>query len=130
MPLDLCKSLFVDATTCTKLKPDAYTILNDHYCKFIQLKSSHAAGSQETCDMKAMVTDNCPLMYYSLNGDYELIEDTEELADAMNYFSNDRNQHAEVRKFGRVKGGNDFRLCLFKQASCLFPQSESIDGRD
>ena len=35
-----------------------------------------------------------------------------------------------MKSLGRVKGGSDFRLCLFKKASCLFPQSDSIDGRD
>ena len=35
-----------------------------------------------------------------------------------------------MKRLGRVKGGNDFRLCLFKKASCLFPQLDSIDGRD
>ena len=29
MPMDLYKTLFEDATTCVKLKPDAFTILND-----------------------------------------------------------------------------------------------------
>ena len=48
MPLNLYKTLFVDASTCVELKPDAFTVLNDLYCKFIQLKSSHAAGSPET----------------------------------------------------------------------------------
>ena len=35
--------------------------------------------------MKTMVM-NCPPMYYSLNGDYELIEDTLELVDAFQYY--------------------------------------------
>ena len=60
--------------------------------------------------MKEMVTESCPLMYYSLTGDYELIEDTEELADAFNYLSAERNQHLDVRRLGRVKDGNNFRL--------------------
>ena len=47
MPLDLYKTLFDDATTCVKLKPDTFTILNDLFCKFIQAKSSHAAASSE-----------------------------------------------------------------------------------
>ena len=36
----------------------------------------------------------------------------------------------EVKRLGRVAGGLDLRLCLFKKASHLFPQSNSIDGRD
>ena len=130
MPLNLYKTLFVNGATCAELKPKAFMLLNDIYCKFIQTKSSHTAGSQETQAMKKMVTESCPLMYYSSNGDFELIENTQELIDAFNYFSVERNQHADVRSIERVKGGNDFRLCLFKKASCLFPQSDSIDGRD
>ena len=47
MPLDLYKTLFEDATTCVKLILDAFTILNDLFCKFIQAKSSHADASSE-----------------------------------------------------------------------------------
>ena len=98
MPLNLYKTLFVDGTTCAELKPEDFTLLNYIYCKFIQTKSSHTAGSQETQDMKKMVTESCPLMYYSSNGDYELIEDTEELANAFNYFSVDYNWHGDISK--------------------------------
>ena len=40
---------------------------------------------------------NCPLMYYSSNCDYELIEDTLELADAFQYFVTERNCHVFVK---------------------------------
>ena len=121
MPLNLYKTLFVDGTTCAELKLEAFTMLNDIYCKFIQTKSSHTAGLGETQAMKKMVSENYPLMYYSVTGNYRLIEDMQELADAFNYFSNDQNRHVEVKRLRRVKGGNDFRLCLFKKASYLFP---------
>ena len=35
-----------------------------------------------------------------------------------------------VKRLGRVAGSTDLRLCLFKRANCLFPQSDSIDGRN
>ena len=91
MLLAMYKTLFVDDTTCMELKPDAFTVLNEIYCKFIQTKSLHTAGSAETQAMKKIVMENCPLIYYSLNGDYELIKDTEELADAFNYLTLERN---------------------------------------
>ena len=72
-----------------ELKPDAFTVPNEIYCKFIQTKSSHTAGLGETQARKKMVLENCPLMYYSVTGDYKLIEDTQELAKVFNYFSND-----------------------------------------
>ena len=69
-------------------------------------------------------------MYYSVTGHYKFIQDNQELANAFNYLAAEKNQHAAVKRLGRVKGGSDFRLCLFKKASCLFPQSDSIYGRN
>lgn len=123
------KPLFV-YDTCAELKLNTFDLLNEFFWKYIQVKSSHALASVETQAIKGMILNNCPLMYYSLKGDYELIKDTVELADAFTYFLINRKHHTNVKRLGRVAGGLDFRLCLFKEAGLLFLQSRSIDTSD
>ena len=54
------------------------------------------------------------------------------MAEAFNYLAEDRNRHGLVKRLGKARGvtGNEFRMCLFKKTNCLFPQSDSIDGKD
>ena len=116
----LYKTLFLD-DTCVEKKPDAFKLLNKFFWKHIQVQSSHALASAETGATKGMILNNCPLMYYSLNGDYELNKDTVKLVDTFNHFTSDRNCHGLVKRLGQVAGSSsDFRLCLFKEASLLF----------
>ena len=66
MPMDLYKTLFEDDTTCDKLKTGAFDIVNELFCRYIQVRSSHAAASAETQAMKKIVTESCPLAYLTL----------------------------------------------------------------
>ena len=70
--------------------------------------------------------DKSPLAGLYLNGDFELLETTDNLIDYMNHVSFNTNCH-NLRKASSRDGKF---LVIFKESSALFPTHETITGKD
>ena len=128
MPVPTYEPLFANKTL-TELKADVFNRINEFCWKHIQVNSSHIIVSQEMQDIMTLVL-KYPLLNYSNNRYYKLIENTEELAEVFCYLDNNLNFHALVKQLGWVAGGGNIELCLFKESGLLCPQSNSIDTQD